>query len=81
MFAILRKTVDNRTHDLYFKCWENAKKEMQKEIEARKSHGWKVVRFLDEFNRSKGISIYQCEMITTDNEKAIFALIDGYFMD
>lgn len=70
--------------DRYYQSWDNAKAEMDKEVQEWLDGGAKLVRSIDKMNVSKGFYVYQKELVweTEDGEiEGTFALIDGYFQD
>lgn len=82
MFTILYKSVGGRESRRYFKKWQAAKEEMLKSIEiAVNELDWVVEKKWDEFNHEKGIYNFEYHLSTKQGEKAVYALIDGYFED
>ena len=70
--------------DRYYQSWDNAKAEMDKEVQEWLDGGAKLVCSIDKMNVSKGFYVYQKELVweTEDGKvEGTFALIDGYFQD
>ena len=82
MFTILHKSVGGRVFDRYFQHWDNAKNEMNKEVDDFvKTAGLKVTRRFDYFNVAKGYYVYQVHGLTDKNEEVVYALLEGHFQD
>ncbi len=82
MFAILQKNFGGRKTHRYFRDWNNAKAEMDKDIaDCCKSLGGKVTKTYDYFNREKGFYVYEKVAHFTNREYCRWALLDGYFED
>ncbi len=82
MFTILRKTVDGRSHDTYYRSSDNAKAALNKSVKDAIDHiGGTVTRTIDRFNADKGFYEYQVEATLSTGDKCVWALVDGYFAD
>ena len=90
MFTIYLKEVKSpkwakSRFDRYYQSWDNAKAQMDKEVQEWLDDGAKLVRSIDRMNVAKGFYVYQKELekVNASGEKleATFALVDGYFQD
>lgn len=82
MFTIYRKDVGGRIHDRYFKNYDAAKRELEADVERmRDICGDKVTERIDRMNEDKGFYEYEVRMTLANGEKAVHAIIDGYFED
>lgn len=79
MFHALLKDVDGRRSYRYFNNWDNAEKAMLKDVEdIKQSFSAREVLNLDYFKADKGIYIREIELLTTENERFKYAIIDCY---
>lgn len=82
MFTILRKKVDGRSHDTYYRNYDYAKHELHKSVEnTMKILGGTITRKIDRMNTEKGFYEYQVEATLSTGEKCTWALIEEYFSD
>ena len=82
MFTILAKDFGGRKFDRYFKSWDKARQEMDKDVEDCCAHlGGKVHTKRDYFNADKGFYVYEKVAKFPNGENCTWALIDGYFED
>lgn len=82
MFTIILKDFNGRQTERYFKSWDKAKKEMDKDIEVCcKDLNGTICETLDNFNSDKGVYIYEKTASFDNGEKCTWALIEEYFED
>jgi hypothetical protein len=81
MFTIYCYNVGERKHDRYFRSWDRAKEELEKERHGLLKSGWTEIGHRDYFNSSKGFYVFDYTLRTPDGEEASLSLIDGYFSD
>ena len=82
MFTIILKNFGGRKGERYFKSWDKAKEEMDKDVEDCCKHlNGKVHTTLDYFNVAKGFYVYEKTAGFPNGEDCTWALIDGYFED
>lgn len=82
MFTILYKSVGGRKFERYFLSWDNAKKEMDDEVnEFVEKYGMRIDCRHDHFNVAKGYYCYDVFGTLPNNEEVVLALVDGYFED
>ena len=81
MFTIYCYNVGGRKFDRYFRSWERAKEELEKELKNLLKDSWTQLAHSDYFNAAKGFYVFGYTLKTTDGETAVLSLIDGYFID
>lgn len=81
-FYILQKNFGGRKGHRYFRDWNNAKEEMDKDVAmCCKDLNGKVVKTIDRMNVSKGWYEYDKTAHFPNGEDCTWALLDGYFED
>lgn len=82
MFTIILKNFGGREGHRYFKSWEKAKEEMDKDVEDTcKTLDGKLHTTRDYMNVAKGFYVYEKVAGFPNGEDCSWALIDGYFED
>jgi hypothetical protein len=82
MFTVLLKNFGGRKSNRYFRKWEKAKAEMNKDVQdCCASLGGKVIETIDRMNAEKGFYEYEKRAKFPDGEVCSWSLIDGYFED
>lgn len=80
-FVVFHKDVGGRTHDTYFKNWQNARRYMLHDIADCKKHGWDDTPLHEGFNSGKGFAFCDCWGSTPEGEAVCWCLLDAYFDD
>ena len=82
MFTILYKDFAGRKGNRYFRKWDKAKAEMDKDVKDCCDHlGGHVIETIDRMNVAKGWYEYETKAKFPNGEVCTWALIDGYFED
>lgn len=81
MFHSFYKSVGGRGGYRYFKDWERAKEEMEKDIQLCIGLGWSVTKRRDFFKADKGYYVYEAVGITDNGEMVSWSVLDHYFED
>lgn len=81
MFTIYRKIVGGRKFDRYFRSWDRAEEELEKERHDLLESGWKEISHRNRMNVEKGFYLYDYTLKTPKGEDAELTLLDGFFSD
>ena len=82
MFYILTKNFGGRKHDRYFKSWDKAKEEMEKDIkDCLEAFNGEIKHTWDFFNMEKGFYVYEKTASFPNKENCTWSIVDGYFED
>lgn len=81
MFTIYTKEIGGRAFARYYKNWENARKELESELEIYVSMGFQIKHKIDRMNTGKGFYELEVTGTTCDGEDFALYLSEGYFQD
>ena len=82
MFTILHKNFGGRVTNRYFKDWDTAKEELDKDVELTTKRGGEVFEKLNFFYHEKGFYVYEVSaFFKLQKEVCTWSLLDACFED